>query len=378
MIILYDGSHHKHIRRITMSRKHCNRKRRKGEHFRYEDRQKLEWYIAENHQLSKKNKRSRRALAALLDTSPATITRELSRGKITLRDTYLKEYESYSAEVAQADYEAKGTAKGKAIKIGTDHAFAQHVEMKILQQKYSPDAIIMELDREGNPFKTDICTRTLYSYIEKGVFLHVEKSHLRRGGRHQKREYTRIRRAQKGDGKGILERPVAADTRREAGHWEMDSIESGRKKGQACLLTLVDRKARDLLIFKLPSQTQASVIAALDRLEKKIGKKEFAERFKSITTDNGSEFLDWRSVERSFLGKESRTKHYFAHPYSSWERGSNENINGIIRWFIPKGSDIRKFSNKEIRKIQDWINNLPRRILDGQSAKIASARAEAA
>ena len=361
-----------------MSRKQCNRKRRKGEHFRYEDRQKLEWYIIENHYLSRKKQGSQRALAALLNTSPATITRELSRGKVTLHDTYLREYESYSAEVAQADYEAKGTAKGRALKIGTDHAFAHYVEMKILKQKYSPDAIIMELDREGNPFRTNICTRTLYSYIEKGVFLRIEKSHLRREGRHQKREYTRVRRTQKGDGKGILERPVAADTREEAGHWEMDSIESGRGKGPACLLTLVERKTRDLLITKLHSQTQASVITALDRLEKKMGKKEFAEKFKSITTDNGSEFLDWRSVEGSCLGEESRTKHYFAHPYSSWERGSNENINGIIRWFIPKGSGISKFPNKEIQKIQDWINNLPWRILNGQSAKIASARAEAA
>ena len=361
-----------------MSRKHCNRKRKKGEHLRYEDRQKLEWHISDNHRLPKKKRQSRRALAALLNTSPATITRELRRGKVTLHDTYLREYESYSADVAQADYEAKGTAKGRALKIGTDHAFAQYVEMKILEQKYSPDAIIMELHREENPFRTDICTRTLYSYIEKGVFLRIEKSHLRRRGHHQKREYAGVRRAQKGDGKGILERPEAADTREDAGHWEMDSIESGRRKGPACLLTLVERKTRDLLIIKLPSQTQASVIAALNRLEKKLGKKIFAEKFKSITTDNGSEFLDWRSVERSCLGKESRTKHYFAHPYSSWERGSNENINGIIRWFIPKGSAISKFSNKEIQKIQDWINNLPRRILGGQSAKTASARAEAA
>ena len=161
------------------------------------------------------------------------------------------------------------------------------------------------------------------------------------------------------------------------GHWEIDCIESGKGKGPACLLTLNERKLRDTIIVKLSSQTQASVIAALDRIERQLGKEEFARTFKSITSDNGSEFLDWRSIERSCLEEEDRTKHYFAHPYSSWERGSNENTNGIIRWFIPKGSNIDDYSAKEIKEIQDWINNLPRRILKGHSSKTASARAEA-
>ena len=117
---------------------------------------------------------------------------------------------------------------------------------------------------------------------------------------------------------------------------------------------------------------------ALDQMEIRIGKTTFARKFVSITTDNGSEFLDWRSVERSCLGEGNRTLQFFAHPYSSWERGSNENTNGIIRWFIPKGSDISKYSTKQIKSIEHWINNLPRRCLGGESAKAASARTEAA
>lgn len=84
------------------------------------------------------------------------------------------------------------------------------------------------------------------------------------------------------------------------------------------------------------------------------------------------------SVVIWFLGNTMRTQHYFAHPYSSWERGSNENINGMIRWFIPKGSNISRISARRIKEIETWINQLPRRILNGHSAKTASARAEAA
>jgi IS30 family transposase len=83
-------------------------------------------------------------------------------------------------------------------------------------------------------------------------------------------------------------------------------------------------------------------------------------------------------IEHSTLTNEIRTQQYFAHPYSSWERGSNENVNGIIRWFIPKRSNISKISTEQIKEVEDWINNLPRRILNAQSAKTASARAEAA
>jgi len=85
--------------------------------------------------------------------------------------------------------------------------------------------------------------------------------------------------------------------------------------------------------------------------------------FKSITADNGSEFLNYEAMERSVSGG-CRTHIYYAHPYSSWERGSNENANRIIRRFIPKGSDISKFTRKQIQTIEDWINNYPRKILD--------------
>lgn len=111
------------------------------------------------------------------------------------------------------------------------------------------------------------------------------------------------------------------------------------------------------------------MIKVIDKLERKYGSK-FKQIFKSITTDNGGEFLDFEGIEKSLYGKETRTKMYFAHPYSSWERGTNENINRMIRRFIPKGVDISTFTHKETKRIENWINNYPRKILGGKSSNM--------
>lgn len=120
----------------------------------------------------------------------------------------------------------------------------------------------------------------------------------------------------------------------------------------ALLLVLTERHSRHELIWKIPGKEQKYVIAALDRLERKLGRK-FREIFQSITMDNGSEFLDMKGTERSvFNPQEKRTSCYYAHPYSAFERGSNENANKLIRRFVPKGADIDKLSHKAIARIQ--------------------------
>ena len=130
------------------------------------------------------------------------------------------------------------------------------------------------------------------------------------------------------------------------------------------------------MIFKIKSKSQECVVKALDKLERKLGSKTFRETFITITCDNGCENLDFEGIERSCLTTIQRTKVYYAHPYSAWERGSNENanklirrfINKLIRRFIPKGSDIAEFSLRRIKMIENWINNYPRRIFNGLSA----------
>jgi len=146
-------------------------------------------------------------------------------------------------------------------------------------------------------------------------------------------------------------------------------VVGGQGKGPAVLLTLTERKTRKEIIRKLKDKTQQAVVRAINGIERQMGKEAFKVSFKSITADNGSEFLDYEALEASVLCRSPRTRVYYAHPYSSWERGSNENANRIIRRFIPKGCDISKFTCKQIRRIEEWINNYPRKILDFKTAE---------
>ncbi|VGO21462.1 IS30 family transposase [Pontiella sulfatireligans] len=127
----------------------------------------------------------------------------------------------------------------------------------------------------------------------------------------------------------------------------------GKGTGSAALLTLVERKSRKLIIRKIKDKTQAAVSRAINGIERSMGKEAFNVVFKSITADNGSEFLDYAALEASVFGSSARTHLYYAHPYSSWERGSNENANRMIRRFIPKGSDITKYTRTAIQEIEN-------------------------
>ncbi len=114
------------------------------------------------------------------------MSRELQRGRIVLKDSDWREYESYSADVAQDDYDKKATHKGPGLKIGKDHALAKHIEDKILKDKYSPDAVVMEIESGKYEFKASICTRTVYNYIDQGVFANITNKDLPREGRPKK------------------------------------------------------------------------------------------------------------------------------------------------------------------------------------------------
>ena len=149
----------------------------------------------------------------------------------------------------------------------------------------------------------------------------------------------------------------------------MDTVVSGTGKSKACLLVLSERATREELIYKIAGKSCEYVIKALDRLERKIGTKTFRENFKTITCDNGVEFLNFEGIEKSSRNKRTkRTKVYYCHPYCSSERGTNENQNKLIRRFIPKGANIDDYTDEQIIYIQNWINNYPRKIFDGKSS----------
>ena len=123
----------------------------------------------------------------------------------------------------------------------------------------------------------------------------------------------------------------------------MDCIESV-KTDRTYLLTLVDPSSRGSILLEIGRQTQEAVLRKLNSLEQQLGTRAFREKFKTITVDNGAEFADWKKLETSLFRKRKRTEIYYARAYASWERGSNENLNDFIRYFIPKGSRLKDIS----------------------------------
>ena len=304
-------------------------------------------------------------IALVLGYDRSTIHREIRRGTISRIQSDLTEKKKYRANVAQADYAKRCPNRERSLKIGKDRRLEDRIRTKITQDHFSPDAIIGEIKAKGLKFEGMICTKTLYNYIEAGIFSGISHNDLWEKRKEKKRSYktvvrvtTRNRRA-----RSIENRPERVNDRSEYGNWEGDTVKGCRRGSKAGLLTLTERKTRQEVILKIKDASHEAIQAAFDRLEEKHG-AEFKTIFKSITFDNGSEFLGWESLEASILkGGEKRTVIYFAHAYSSWERGSNENHNRMIRRFVYKGLDIDGFSDREIKKIQDWMNNYPRRIL---------------
>lgn len=299
-----------------------------------------------------------------------TIEREIAKGTVRLINSDLTYRKEYCADAGQRVYEENAKNKGPGLKIGKDHKLVKYIENKIIKEKYSPDAVIGEIAEKGLEFETKISTKTLYNYIDRGdVFLNLTNKDLPVKKEGKKRDYKKIKIPHKNlKGTSIEERPPEVDKREEYGHWEMDCVVGNKGGSGAVLLVLSERKNREEIIIKMPAKTQESVIEALDNLEIKYGKS-FKDKFKTITMDNGSEFLDYKGIQRSIKNvTETRVVVYYAHPYSSWERGTNENINKLIRRFIPKGTDIGKISKAKIKYIEDWINNYPRRILGYKSS----------
>jgi IS30 family transposase len=325
----------------------------KYKHLAERDRYRLEGYLETGLPV--------KMIAQKLNSHLSTVYREINRGQVKRISSDLTEYWVYRANTAHADYEKKVTNRAHSLKIEKYKELAAYICEKITEDKYSPDAVIGELKRDAQGL---ICTKTLYNYIDRGVFEGVTNYSLwekRKRHKHKYRQVSRISLKNKGS-RSIEERPEAVNNRLEYGHWEGDSIVGkrlGRKDG---LFTLTERMTREEIIIKIKSATQNSILSALNKLETSYGSY-FRGKFKSITLDNGREFLDWESIERSGLNGKRRTLVYFAHPYSSWERGTNENQNRMIRRFIPKGTDISKLSDRDIKRIEEWMNNYPRKIL---------------
>jgi len=338
----------------------CTTKREKYKHFTERQRYKLEGYL--------ESKLSVKEIAIRLNSHPATIYREIKRGSILRLKSNLTEYVIYRANAAQRDYESKVTNRKRSLKITKDRALEEYIRKRILKDKCSPDAVIGRIKQRGLKFKGMICTKTLYNYVDRGIFSGISNANLWERRKRKKKKHRVIQRVcLKNKGcRSIEERPKEITKRLTYGHWEGDCLKSRFKK-KSGLFTLTERKTREEIIFKIEALTQEAILGAMNKLENEY-QEYFKDKFKSITFDNGREFLDWKGIEKSRFRDEKRTLVYFAHPYSSWERGTNENQNKIIRRFIPKGTDIAKISTKEIKRIEEWINNYPRKILGYRTA----------
>lgn len=295
-------------------------------------------------------------IASTMGFCRQTIYNEIKRGTY-LHTVNWRDEKRYSATKGQDIQKRNQKRKGRPLKIGTDRAFADFLERKILQDRYSPAAALREAQKEG--YTTCICVNTLYSYITQGVFYQLTDNDLL--------EKSTRKASKKPEGPKIAheklpsieQRPAYINQRKEYGHWEMDLI-LGPKESRACLLTLTERCIREEIIIKLPNRKASTIRRAINKLERST--PNFREKFRSITTDNGSEFMEYEKLIRSVHGGK-RFDVWYCHSYAAWEKGTNENHNRMIRRWFPKGTDFAKITKEQVAAVQDWMNNYPRKIL---------------
>ena len=335
-----------------------NKKEEKYKHLTYAERTMIEtWYNWD--------KKSKKEISDLLHKSERTIRREINRGITTNLTSELIEIKVYSADIAYNEYILNLEAKGQELKIGSNIEMVEKIETMIKEEKKSPEVIAFEL---GNKGLLEISARTIRNYIYDGNVFNLKDEDMIYNKKHKsKNKEKRIAKHTPPD-KSIENRPEEANNRSEYGHWEGDLIIGKRKKGRL-LLTFTERMTREEIIIKIKGKNNEYVVKAINGIERKYGKR-FYTKFKTITFGNGVEFMNYEGIEKSCLKKGIRTKIYYAHPYCSGERGSNENNNRMIRRWIPKGIIIDNISNEFIKQIEDWLNNYPRAMFAYKSSNM--------
>nr|WP_186669088.1 IS30 family transposase [Sporosarcina sp. BP05] len=291
-----------------------------------------------------------------------TIANELKRGTTTQLKTGREPYKAYFPETGQAVYENNRRNCGAKSKLLVASDFVEFACQQITTQSWSPDAVV-RFAKQQNDWKDKpmVSTKTLYNYIDQ-CLLSVRNVDLPMKTKLNTKT-KRVRKNRRILGTSIVERPLEIEDREEFGHWEIDTVE-GKKSYDNALLTIVERKTRNYFAIKIDDQDHDSVDHAIKQLQHFYGDL-FSQVFKTITSDNGSEFSNLSA------SLEGVTEVYFARPYAPYERGSNERHNGLLRRFIPKGKAISDYSRKAIQRIYQTINNLPRKILDYQQPAMA-------
>ena len=276
-------------------------------------------------------KRSLQYIANYLGFSKTTIFNELHRLDV-----------AYQARLAQADFEKKVTQRGRKSSLTTN--LKQLIEEKIKVQKWSAEQVAHVVG---------IAYKSIYNWIDQGL-LDLQLKDLPDHGirRHRAKE----KRGTFSRGRSIEERPASVDTRQEFGHFEADTVLSGKRKGKA-VATFVERKSRLTIVKRLNGRDSQSMKQAIVELAHQLNGK-----LKTLTVDHGKEFADFHIIE-----KLTGTPVYFTHAYSPHQRGSNENCNRVLRRFIPKGKPIEELSNSELTQINWYLNSRPLKCLNWHS-----------
>ncbi len=275
-------------------------------------------------------------IAIVVGCHKSTISRELRRNR------GLKGYRPFQAD--ELAYGRQCDAYRARIAWGT----WQQVE-RLLRQEWSPEQIAGRLKLEKQPTVSHECIY-LYVYAEKrrGGTLH---RHLRSQKKQRKRYGGYIRRGQIPNRTSIDKRPKIVARKGRFGDWEADTIVGARHKGG--ILSLVERKSKLTRLRKLATKAAAEMkdntIELLAPLAAKVH---------TITVDNGKEFC-----EHELIAAGLQARIYFAHPYASWERGLNENTNGLVRQYFPKKYDFARITDKDLQQVEDLLNNRPRKTL---------------
>jgi len=278
-------------------------------------------------------------IAIELDRHKSSISRELKRNKGN-RGYRPKQANQLSYERKHASYKATKWTKELELKVET-----------LLKRKWSPEQISERLDKQKN---ISISHQRIYQFVDEnkinGGTLYT---YLRQGNKKRRKKYGKntTKRGQIQNRVPIKERPFDIEKRLEYGHWEGDTIIG--KNHKKAMITLVERKGGFTIIKKVESKNAKTVAKKMIQSMSK-----YKKLVKTITFDNGLEFADHEVVAKAL-----KCKIYFADPYSSYQRGTNENTNGLIRQYFPKGSDFDNYSNKQIKDAMDCLNNRPRKRL---------------
>jgi IS30 family transposase len=331
-----------------MDRNHSTTpERERGQHLGFEERCSIK--------ACRKLGLSLRKTANVVNCSASTVLNELRRGTGT-RNGSRGRFPEYSAKRGQANYEANRSRCHKPHKLTDGNPFIDWMVRQVREKGWSLDACVGWARRNKLfPREWIVSTKTLYNELWDGNLpitpFDLPEALSRRPKKQSSRKNKRIL------GRSIDERPEEVLARINCGHWEIDTVVGKRSGKESVVLTLVEKVTDFYIAIKIPGKDSASVMAAMATLKEEYGEEHFADIFKTITADNGTEF------ERLSELEEGGTKVYFAHPYSSWERAQNERHNRLFRRFLPKGRSINKYSAEQILRFADEMNALPRKQL---------------